>query len=82
MVYYGVGSDKAILMSMNGVPRRIAEKLGRTYSDDNRTIYDARSHDVLNWLEDQKISVWDKASDGSLTGSEYKKIWQINEGLL
>lgn len=81
MVYYGVNSDGAILMSMNGVPRRIAEKLGRTYSEGNESLYGARSRDVLGWLQKQEASVWDRASDGALTGAEYKRIWQINEGL-
>ena len=81
MVYYGVNSDQAILMSMNGVPRRIADKLGSTYFEEHSSLYDARSRDVLKWLQNQKTSVWDKASDGMLTGQEYKKIWQINEGL-
>lgn len=84
MVYYGVSSDEAILMSMNGIPRRIAKELGRTYSKEHSSssLYDARSSIVQDWLQNQKISVWNGASDGALTGIEYKKIWQINEGLM
>ena len=85
MVYYGVSSDEAILMSMNGVPRRIADRMGKAYQKayqkDNNAIYNTRSRDVLGWLKSQNISVWDGVSDGALTGPEYKKIWQINEGL-
>ena len=81
MVYYGVSSDEAILMSMNGVPRRIADGMGKAYRRNNKSMYDARSRHVLEWLQSQETSVWDGASDGALTGPEYKRIWRINEGL-
>lgn len=78
MVYYGVNSDEAILMRINNVPRGIAQGLGEIYLQTHRdsSTYDARSSEVIDWLDKLDSSEWDSLGTGEISGSEYKKIWQ------
>ncbi len=84
MVYYGVGSDEAILMRMNDIPRGIAGRMGKTYMDEHKdSIYDARSHYVAGWLNDLDDARWQSSvpRGKKISGSDYKRIWQTISGI-
>ncbi len=81
MIYHGVKSEEGILLRMNAVPRSIAESLGAVMHNsimkENRTVQDART-----FLKQSDISTWEKAraDTSSLSGKEYKRIWEILSG--
>ncbi len=83
MIYHGVRTEEAVLMRMNAVPRSAAEALGTLYRDFNErdecrfTVDKTRS--FLKGLEDRD---WENArpAQASLSGSGYKRVWQILSG--
>lgn len=79
MVYYGVNTNEAILMRMNNVPRSISDGIGKLYVKEHRDskIYDAKSSDVIKWLQDLDNSKWNSTVSPSqkISGEEYKQIW-------
>ena len=83
MVYYGVDSDEAILMRMNSVPRSVSPAIGRAYADGRSGLYDAKSSDVIGWLNGLDDSEWHSAvrPNTGVSGAEYKQIWRQLAGL-
>lgn len=83
MVYYGVDSDEAVLMRMNSMPRSIAGSMGRAYARERPRLYEAKSSDVTDWLDELSESKWDSAirKDARVSGSEYKRIWRNLAGV-
>lgn len=81
MVYYGVDSEEAILMRMHGVPRSISGPLGAEYRKQapHQDIHTVGSHDVIKWLDKLPYDTWQPKS-GTISGAEYKKIWQRLSG--
>ncbi len=81
MIYHGVQSKEGVLLRMNSVPRTIAEPLGGIMKNEvpieSCTVQDARS-----FLKESNISIWNQAvpQSSSLSGDEYKQIWQILSG--
>lgn len=82
MIYHGVKTEEAVLLRMNALPRSIAESFGEilkeNISKDNYSVQEARQ--FLKQADDVK---WNKASQkysNILTGSEYRKIWNILSG--
>lgn len=85
MIYYGVNSDEAILMRMNGVPRSIADNIGKLYLDEygSGTLYKSNSVGVIKWLNDMDVSKWNSSilPGKGISGSEYKQIWKQISGI-
>ena len=82
MVYYGVDSDAAILMRMNGMPRSLSTGIGGMYERDHKDLYGAQSSYVLGWLNDLPDGKWTRPeTDAGLSGTEYKQIWRRLAGL-
>lgn len=82
MVYYGVDSDEAVLMRMNSMPRSLSGAMGRAYAGEHDGIYEARSSDVLGWLNDLDDSKWHSAAPHArVSGAEYKQIWRRLAGM-
>ena len=83
MIYHGVRTEDAVLMRMNAAPRSVAEGLGRIYreitgGDESRfSVEEARV-----FLKKLDSKDWDLArpSDAALSGSGYKRIWEILSG--
>ena len=81
MIYHGVKTEEGVVLRMNSVPRSIAESLGQELKNENNgaplNVQDARSQ-----LKSSSEELWEKAKPESspLTGSEYKKVWQILSG--
>ena len=81
MIYHGVQSEEGVLLRMNSVPRSIAESLGgimkKSISKEARTVQGTRA-----FLKQSGVSTWERAKPdkSSLSGKEYKKIWEILSG--
>lgn len=85
MVYHGVKSEEGVLMRMNGVPRSIAELLGKVYAAEGSSPSGNRLGSVREFLENSEISVWDRSVSGikgskRLSGKEFREIWKIISG--
>ena len=85
MIYYGVNSDEAILMRRNNMPRSIAAGMGAMYVRDHAdsSIYDARSPEVMGWLNDLDHVKWNATVPAGkrISGADYKQIWQKISGV-
>ncbi|MXZ19451.1 MAG: hypothetical protein F4Y84_02345 [Caldilineaceae bacterium SB0665_bin_25] len=83
MIYHGVRTEDAVLMRMNSAPRSIAESLGILYreiSGDDESRYSVdKARKFLRTLDSEG---WNHArpSDATLSGSGYKRIWEILSG--
>lgn len=83
MLYHGVGSEEAVLMRMNSVPRSIAESLGREFVRDVESIHEPgsskKASDFIASLDDKS---WErlKPKGVPLSGSDYKSIWEKLSG--
>ena len=78
MIHYGVSTKEAILMCMNGVPRRIAPKIGRMYKDA------AAISDISKWLDGLPDYAWeydDYTDTDHMSGKDRKTVWQILSGM-
>lgn len=85
MVYYGVNTDEAILLRKANVPRTISTGLGRELSAESGPgdeLYRKTASDISGWLNALPDATWHKAvpPNKEITGSEYKKIWQMLSG--
>ena len=83
MIYHGVRTEDAVLMRMNSAPRSAAESLGAIYR--NVTGEDEARYSVgraREFLRSLTADGWDRArpSEAALSGSGYKRIWEILSG--
>jgi superfamily II DNA/RNA helicase len=79
MLYHGVGTEAAVLMRMNAVPRSVAESLGTAFlayqastPSAGATVGGAR--EFLRSLREQD---WQRAAPSgvAMSGSDYRKVW-------
>ena len=84
MIYYGVDSDEAILLRRANVPRTISKRLSQRLLAESGTeeLYRKTVSEVSGWLNKLPETAWQSAvsPDKEITGSEYKKIWQMLSG--
>jgi replicative superfamily II helicase len=85
MVYYGVNTDEAVLLRKANVPRTISIELGKELLSEAGTageLYRKTSSDVSKWLNALPDAAWHRAvpSSKEITGSDYKRIWQMLSG--
>ena len=83
MIYHGVKTEEGVLMRMNGVPRSIAEKMGRIFQQTSATNGTAVGiQSVRQFLEQANIATWNSARTPTapLSGHEYKELWKIISG--
>ena len=83
MIYHGVRSEEAVLMRMNSAPRTAAEGLGMLFRAVNGE--DGGAYSVggaRRFLKELGVQEWDEArpEDAALTGTGYKKVWEILSG--
>ena len=83
MIYHGVRTEDAVLMRMNAAPRSVAEALGSLYreiSEDDENRYSVDK--ARKFLRELSSEDWNRArpSDAALSGSGYKRIWEILSG--
>lgn len=81
MVYYGVNTEDAVLMRMNGVPRSLAPSAGRAFArargKGRRTPMDARA-----WLAGLDEGAWGRLRPAGfpMSGSDCAKVWRMLDG--
>lgn len=83
LLYHGVGTEAAVLMRMNSVPRSIAEPLGKAYSDRSSLSVDGQSvRKARNFLQSLKESDWERMTppNAIMSGSDYRSIWSRLSG--
>lgn len=85
MIYHGVGTEEAVLMRMNSVPRSIAERLGKEFREslgEHPTEVGVRQ--VRDYIKSLDINAWTKArpDNAYMTGHDYKKVWHLLSGEL
>ena len=83
MIYHGVRTEDAVLMRMNAAPRSAAEALGSLYrelSGDDESRYSVDK--ARNFLRQLSSEDWNRArpSNAALSGSGYKRIWEVLSG--
>lgn len=77
MVYFGVQEREAVWLRMVGVPRVVAEGLGRVWRDDNRQ-EPASFEELRSWVGALDDSRWKKTipKDSNLTTADMRWIWK------
>ena len=84
MVYYGVNTDEAVLLRKANVPRTISKRLGEALlaHAGSEGLYQKTSSDISSWLNALPETAWHRAvpANKEITGSDYKKIWQMLSG--
>lgn len=83
-LHYGVNTDEGVLMRKNNVPRSIANRIGQLYNEAvNGEIFSQPTDSVSNWLRDQGQETWDRVRPvgSSLSGQEYKRVWEKLNGI-
>lgn len=83
MIYHGVKSEEGVLMRMSGVPRSIAENMGRIFQQTTATNGAAVGiQGVRQFLEQANVGTWNSARTPAapLSGQEYKELWKIISG--
>jgi len=83
-LHYGVNTDEGVLMRKNNVPRSIANHIGQLYNEAVRgEIFNQPTDSVSNWLRDQGRETWDsvRPAGSSLSGVEYKRVWEKLNGI-
>ena len=81
MIYYGVDSEEAILMRMQGVPRGISKQIGATYREQapHQDIYTVGAEDIMGWLDKLPDTMWQPKSS-AISGADCKQIWRRLSG--
>jgi hypothetical protein len=83
MLYHGVGTEEAVLMRMNAMPRSIAERLGSKFRAETggQEKYQSvgKARDFLKNLQPRE---WEQVKPAAsyLSGQEYKIIWELLSG--
>jgi replicative superfamily II helicase len=84
MIYHGVKTEEGVLMRMNGVPRSIAESMGKSYRQESGSSeQNASIHAVRDFVASAEIAVWNKARPESspLSAAEYRNVWRVLSGM-
>ena len=83
MIYHGVGSEDAVLMRMNFVPRSAAEALGDLYREvsgqDKQRYSVGKARQFLRQLDSDD---WNgvRPEGAMLSGMGYKRVWEVLSG--
>jgi hypothetical protein len=83
MIHYGVNTDEAVLMRKNNVPRSIASRLGELYSASvGDQIFSQGSAAINTWINNLDERQWSNVApnNGSMSGQDYRRIWQKLSG--
>lgn len=83
MIYHGVKTEEGVLMRMNGVPRSIAERMGKQFkalapdAEQGSSIVQIRE-----FLSSADMATWNRVRKpgAALSGAEYKRIWGLISG--
>lgn len=83
MIYHGVRTEDAVLMRMNSAPRSAAEALGSLYRENSSN--DEHRYSVGKarvFLKQMSARDWSRVrpADALLSGTGYRKIWEVLSG--
>lgn len=83
MIYYGVGSEEALVMRMNSVPRSVADKIGKKFKSEAGAISNDSPIKAADWLTKLPEDAWQAAipAGAQATGKDYQTIWKKFNGI-
>ena len=81
-LYHGVDTEEAVLMRMNQVPRSVAKRLGERMRRDAGTTRTLRISEARDFIRHLDNAGWHQVrpSQSTLSGSQYREIWQQLSG--
>jgi hypothetical protein len=81
-LYHGVDTEEAVLMRMNQVPRSVAKRLGERMRREAGTTRILRISEARDFIRHLDNAGWHQArpSQSTLSGSQYREIWQQLSG--
>lgn len=83
MIYHGVGTESAVLMRINSVPRGVATQLGERFSTNTDGSPDSFSvGSAREFLKSLNERDWEQArpKGASLSGANYRRVWSVLSG--
>lgn len=83
MIYHGVQSEEGVLMRMNGVPRSIAENMGKLYREAAGTKTQQSSvKAVRDFISKANIEIWNQSrpAKSPLSASDFRDVWKVITG--
>lgn len=82
MIYYGVPTEEAVLMRMNGVPRTVAQPLGEMFKQREGRLSRESVTRAAEFVRGLSPADWQAAisKDAPMTGDDYRKVWGILTG--
>ena len=83
MIYHGVGSEEAVLMRMNSVPRSIAMEMGHRYGQYyKKSTERPKVSSARRFLKSLNTKDWQSICPLNMPigGKDYKRVWEILSG--
>jgi hypothetical protein len=83
MLYHGVSTEGGVLMRMNSAPRSVADPLGRRFQDELAGAdEETTARHARRFLNDLDENDWQAVApeDSSLSGADYKQVWELLTG--
>ncbi len=83
MIYYGVGSEEALVMRINSVPRSIADNIGKKFKQEIGSINNDSPAKASDWLNKLSEKDWQTIIPvgAKVTGKDYQTIWKKFNGI-
>ena len=81
-LYHGVDTEEAVLMRMNQVPRSVAKTLGVRMRQDAGDRSTLTVNEARKFVKNLSSDDWQasRPKDSTLSGSQYREIWQLLSG--
>jgi len=83
MLYHGVSTESGVLMRMNSAPRSVADSLGERFqSEHEQPINQTSGREARLFLSQLDERDWASAAPegASLSGADYRQVWQLLTG--
>jgi hypothetical protein len=83
MIYHGVKTEAGVLMRMNSVPRSVAENMGAVFETKVGAVSAGQGVQAARgFLKGLDVAGWDgvKPVNSPLSGSDYRRVWEILSG--
>ena len=83
LIYYGVGSEEALVMRMNSVPRSIADNIGKKFMNEIGSIDNESPAKAADWLNKLSEKDWQTVIPvgAKVMGKDYQTIWKKFNGI-
>ena len=82
MIYYGVPTEEAVLMRMNGVPRSAAVAVGKMFSRLSKQMGPESAAQASDFVRTLSPKEWEKAvpKGAAIRGEDYRRVWLLLTG--